>query len=133
MFAFDSRKQSCFCHICTKNVESTEVCKNIMNNYVKHWKHTEINPKGKMPLANVEELESKEIEISSNGDIISDLVRVGNDVVDYSMVSITLCVYIQFNSLKNSNSNCKLHRICFLCDCTFRQQQKCKILFDAMH
>ena len=56
MFAFDSRKPSCFCHICTENVESTEVCENITNNYVKHWKHTEINPKGKMPLASIEEL-----------------------------------------------------------------------------
>ena len=57
MFAFDSRKKSCVCHICNENVESIEVCENITNNYVKHWKHTEINPKGKMILASVEELE----------------------------------------------------------------------------
>ena len=38
-FAFDSRKQTCFCHICTENVESIEVCENVMNDYVKHWKH----------------------------------------------------------------------------------------------
>ena len=82
VFSFDSRKQTCFCHICTENVESTEFCENIMNNYVKHWKHTEINPKGKMPLASIEELESKEIEISSDGNRISDIVREGNDVVD---------------------------------------------------
>ena len=63
MFAFDSRKQSCFCHICTENVESTEVCENIMNNYVKHWKHTEINLKGKIPLASLEELELEEIVV----------------------------------------------------------------------
>ena len=63
VFAIDSRKQSCFCHICTENVESTEVCENITNNYVKHWKHTEINSKGKMPLASIKELESKEIKI----------------------------------------------------------------------
>ena len=50
-----------------------------MNNYVKHWKHIEINPKGKMPLASIEELESEEIKISSDGDRISDLVREGND------------------------------------------------------
>ena len=58
MFAFDSRKKTCFCHIFTKNVESTEVCEKITNNYVKHWKHTEINPKGKFPLASFKELES---------------------------------------------------------------------------
>ena len=81
VFAFDSRKQSCFCHICIENVESTEVCENITNNYVKAWRHTEINPKGKMPLASVEELESEEIAISSDGDRISDLVREGNDQV----------------------------------------------------
>ena len=56
VFAFDSRKQSCFCHICIENIECTKVCEKIMNNYVKHWKHTEINPKGKMPLASIEEL-----------------------------------------------------------------------------
>ena len=121
-----------FCHICTENVESTEVCENITNNYVKHWKHTEINPKGKMPLANIEELESEEIKISSDGDRISDIVREGNDVVDCSILSITLCLYSQFNSL-NSNANCNLYMRYFRCDCTFRQQRKCKILFDAMH
>ena len=57
VFAFDNRKQTCFCHICTENVESTEVCENIMKNYVKHWKQTEINPKGKMQLENIEKLE----------------------------------------------------------------------------
>ena len=82
-----------FCHICTKNVESTEVSKNITNNYVKKWKHVDINPKGKMPLASIEELESEEIEISSDGNRISNLVREGNDVVDCSMLSITLCLY----------------------------------------
>ena len=132
MFAFDNRKQSCFCHICTENVESTEVCENVTNNYIKHWKHTEINPKGKMPLARIEELESEEIEISYDGDRISYLVREGNDLVDCSLLSITLCVYSQFNSLKNSNAICNLHRRCFHCDCTFRQQRKCKILFDVM-
>ena len=59
-----------FCHICTENVESTEICENIMNKYIKHWKHIEINPKGKIPLVSIEELESEEIKISSNGDRI---------------------------------------------------------------
>ena len=120
MFAFDSIKQTCFCHICTENVESIEFCENITNNYVKHWKHTEINPKGKMPLESVEELESEEIEISSDGNIILDLVREGNDLVDCSLFPMTLCVYSQFNSLKNSNANFNLHRRCFRYDCTFR-------------
>ena len=34
-----------------------------------------------MPLASVEELESEEIAISSDGDRISDLVREGNKLV----------------------------------------------------
>ena len=46
-----------------------------MNNYVKHWKDTEINPEGKIPLANIEELESEEIEISSDRNRISNLFR----------------------------------------------------------
>ena len=97
MFAFDSRKQSCFFHICTENVESTEFCEKITKNYIKHWKHTEINPKRKMPLASIEELESEETKISSDGNRILDLVRKGNDLVDCSLLSITLCVYSQFN------------------------------------
>ena len=85
-----------------------------------------------MTLENIEELESEEVKISFDGDRISDLVREGNDVVDCSILSITLCLYSQFNSL-NSKANCNLHRRYFRCDCTFRQQQRCKILFDAMH
>ena len=115
-----------------KMLNVTELCENITNNYVKHWKHTLINPKGKMPLASIEELESEEIKISSDGDRNLDLVREGNDVVDCSILFITLCLYSQFNSL-NSNANCNLHRRYFRCDCTFRQQQRRKILLDAMH
>ena len=85
-----------------------------------------------MPLASVEELVSKEITISSDVNRISDLVREGNDVVDCSILSITLCLISQFNSL-NSNANCNLHRRYFRYDCTFRQQRRRKILFDAMH
>ena len=73
-----------------------EVYENATNNYVKHWKHTEINPKGKMPLESIEELELEEIAILSDGDRILDLVREGNDLVDFSLFSITLCVYSQF-------------------------------------
>ena len=86
-----------------------------------------------MPLASIEELESEEIKVSFDDDKILDLVREGNDLVDCSLLSITLCVYCQFNSLKNSNANCNLHRRCFRCDCTFRKQRKCKVLFDVMH
>ena len=77
VFAFDSRKQTCFCPICIEDMESTEVCENIINNYVKPWKHIEINQKGKMPLASMEEMESENIAISVDGDRISDLVREG--------------------------------------------------------
>ena len=50
-----------------------------------------------MPLASIEELESEEMKISYDGNRISDLVREGNDLVDCSLVSITLCVYSQFS------------------------------------
>ena len=42
------------------------------------WKHNEINLKEKMPLASFEELESEDIAISTDGDIISYLVIEGN-------------------------------------------------------
>ena len=78
MFSFDSRKLTCFCPICMEDTESVENCENINDNYVKPWKHNEINLKGKMPLASFEELESEDIAISSDGDRISDLVTEGN-------------------------------------------------------
>ena len=55
--------------------ESIDICKNINENYVKPWKHNEINQKGKMPLASFEELEPKDIAISTYGDRIFNLVR----------------------------------------------------------
>ena len=78
VFSFDSRKLTCFCPICMEDTESIENCENINNNYVKPWKHNEINLKGKMPLASFEELESEDIAISTDGDRIFDLVREGN-------------------------------------------------------
>ena len=53
-----------------------------------------------MPLESIDELESKEILISSDGDRISDLVREGNDLIDCSLLSITLCVYSNLIDLK---------------------------------
>jgi hypothetical protein len=46
--------------------------------YVKAWRHTELNIKGKMPLASSEEMESNETIVSVDGDRVSDLVREGN-------------------------------------------------------
>ena len=46
--------------------------------YVKDWKHTELNTKGKISIAMFEEMQSEETTISSNGDRVSDLVREGN-------------------------------------------------------
>ena len=127
VFAFDSRKQSCFCHILHWKCWIYRSLWKHNEQLRKHWKHTKINPKGKMPPANIEELESEEIKISSDGNTISNLVREGNDVVDCSILSITLCLYSQINA------NCNLHRRYFRCDCTFRQQRRRKILFDVMH
>ena len=75
VFALDKRKYSCFYHVCIDNTESNDVCENKM--YVKYWKHTELNTKGKMFVAMFEEMESDETTISSDGDRVSDLVREG--------------------------------------------------------
>ena len=58
VFSFDSRRLTCFCPICMEDTESIENCENINDNYVKPWKHNEINLEGKMPLTSFEELES---------------------------------------------------------------------------
>ena len=56
VFALDKRKYSCFCHVFIDNTESNDVCENKM--YVKYWKHTELNTKGKMSVAMFEEMQS---------------------------------------------------------------------------
>ena len=76
MFALDKRKDSCFFHVCIDNTKSNDICENKM--YVNDWKHTELNTKGKMSVAMIEEMESEETTISSDGDRVSDLVREGN-------------------------------------------------------
>ena len=83
MFSFDSWKLTRFCPICIEDTESIEICENINDNYVKPWKHNEINLEGKMSLASFEELESEDIAISTDGDRISDLVREGNFMYIY--------------------------------------------------
>ena len=61
-----------------EDTESIDICENINDNYVKPWKHNEINQNGKLQLASVEELESEDMSISTDGDRISNLVREGN-------------------------------------------------------
>ena len=46
VFALDKIKYSCFCHIWIGKTKSNDVCEKKM--YVKDWKHTELNTKGKM-------------------------------------------------------------------------------------
>ena len=46
--------------------------------YVKYWKHTELNTKGKTSVAMFEEMQSEETTISFDGDQVFDLVREGN-------------------------------------------------------
>ena len=77
VFALDKRKYSCFCDFYIDNTKSNDVCENKM--YVNDWKHTELNTKGKMSVAMIEEMESEETTISSDGDRVSDLVREGNN------------------------------------------------------
>ena len=76
MFALDKRKYSYFCHVCIDKTKSNDICENKM--YVKYWKHTELNTKGKMSIAMFEEMKSEETTISFDGDRFSDLVRECN-------------------------------------------------------
>jgi hypothetical protein len=77
-FAFDRRNDSCFCSVCIEDTESIDICENENAGYVKAWRHTELNVKGKIPLASSEEMESNETIVSVDGDRVSDLVREGN-------------------------------------------------------
>ena len=52
--------------------------KNKNAEHVKAWRHTELNIKGKMPLARSEEMESIETIVWVDGDRVSNLVREGN-------------------------------------------------------
>ena len=54
VFALDKRKYSCFFPVCINNTKSNGVCEKKM--YVKDWKHTELNTKGKMSVAMFEEM-----------------------------------------------------------------------------
>ena len=76
VFALDKQKYSCFFHVYIDNTESNDVCEKKM--YVKYWKHTELNTKGKMFVAMFEEMQSKETTISSDGDRVYDIIREGS-------------------------------------------------------
>ena len=91
MFSFDSRKLTCFFHICMEDTETIDLCENINDNYVKPWKHNEINLKGKMPLTSFEELESEDITISTDGDRIFDLIREGNFM--YTLIKLSIFIF----------------------------------------
>ena len=67
-----------FCLVCINDSESIDICENENAGYVKAWRHTELNAKGKMPLASLKEMESNETIVSIDGDRVSDLVREGN-------------------------------------------------------
>ena len=76
-FAFDRRNDSCFCSVCIEDTESIDICENKNVGYVKAWRHTELNVKGKIPLASSEDMESNETIVSFDGDRVFDLVREG--------------------------------------------------------
>ena len=90
VFSFDSRKLTCFCPICMEDTESIDNCENINDNYVKPWKHNEINLKGKIPLISFEQLELEDIGISTDGDRISNLVREGNFM--YTLIKLSFFI-----------------------------------------
>ena len=79
-----------------EDTKSIDLCENIDDNYVKPWKHNEINQKGKMSLASFEELEYEDIAISIDGDRISDLVREGN----FMYTSTNAIFYFKYFLLK---------------------------------
>jgi hypothetical protein len=76
-FAFDRRNDSCFCSICIEDTKSIDICENENARYVKDWRHTELNVKGKMSLSSLEEMESNETIVSIDGDRVFYLVREG--------------------------------------------------------
>lgn len=75
MFSFDKRKEPCFCSICIEDTQSIEICENEIDNYVKAWKHVELNIKGKMPLERLEEMQSYDTRMSLDGGKVSNLAR----------------------------------------------------------
>ena len=77
-FAFDRQNDSCFCSVCIEDTKSIDICENENARPVKSWRHIELNVKGKMPLASLEEMESNETIVSVDGDRVSDLVGEGN-------------------------------------------------------
>ena len=83
MFGFDKIKYSCFCHVCIEDIESNDVCEN--NMYVKDWKHIYLNTKGKMYVANFEEMQLEETIWSSEGYRVSDLVIEGNIYIVFKL------------------------------------------------
>ena len=78
MFSFDRINESFFCSVCIEDKKSIDICENKNEEYVKAWRHTEINIKEKIPLANSEEMKSNETIVSVDGDRVSDLVKEGN-------------------------------------------------------
>ena len=77
VFSFHRRNESCFCSVCIEDTKSIDICENKHEEYVKSWRHIEINIKGKIPLASLEEIESNETIVSVDGDRVFDLVREG--------------------------------------------------------
>ena len=51
--SFDCRRLTCFCPIFMEDTKSIDNFENINENYVKPWRHNEINLKGKMPLTSL--------------------------------------------------------------------------------
>jgi hypothetical protein len=91
-FAFDRRNDSWFFSVCIDDSESIDICENKNAGYVNAWRHIEINVKGKMPLASLEEMESDETIVSVDGDRVFDLVREGK-IFMFKLFQIT-CRYI---------------------------------------
>ena len=94
--AFDRRNDSYFCSVCIEDTKSIDICENENAEYVKAWRHTELNVKGKMPLASSEEMESNENIVSVDGDKVFDLVRE-SEIFMFNFFQITCrctCVII---------------------------------------
>ena len=136
VFAFDRRNESCFYSIYIDDKQSIEICENKIVNYVKAWKHTELNIKGKMPLASLEGMDSDDTIVLVDGDRVYDLVSEGkiSIVLDDMYYVVKLDMLIMSCLLMKMNlTHGFVCRRCLCYGCAHSQHKKSKILFDALY
>ena len=73
-----------------EDIESINNCESLNDNSVKPLTHNEINLKQKLPLASIEDSETQDIAISTDGDRISDIVRGGKFM--YTLINLSFFI-----------------------------------------